>query len=96
MWGLKRDVLFCFYLELPPDFEPAPVDGEMEIFEKVSTESLVEMFAVPILQENGSDNLWKPNVGAVLIDFLVRHGMFDADDPYFFELIDVLRGARCA
>lgn len=96
MWGLKRDVLFCFDLELPPDFEPVPVDGEMETFEKVSIESLVEMLAVPILQEDDSDNLWKPNVGVVLIDFLVRHGMLDADDPYFLELIDALRGARCA
>ena len=96
MWGLKRDVLFCFDLELPPDFEPVPVDGEMESFEKIPINSLVEMLATPILEEDDSDNLWKPNVGVVLIDFLVRHGILDADDPSFLELIDALRGARCA
>jgi len=96
MWGLKRDVLFCFDLELPPDLEPVPADGEMESFEKIPIDSLVEMLAVPILEKDDSDNLWKPNVGVVLTDFLVRHGILDADDPSFLELIDALRGARCA
>uniref|UniRef100_A0A7S4RAB1 Nudix hydrolase domain-containing protein n=1 Tax=Ditylum brightwellii TaxID=49249 RepID=A0A7S4RAB1_9STRA len=96
MWGLKRDVLFCFDLELPLNFEPEPVDGEMESFQKIPIDSLLEMLASPILKADDSDNLWKPNVGVVLIDFLVRHGILDSDDPYFLELIDALRGARCA
>jgi 8-oxo-dGTP pyrophosphatase MutT (NUDIX family) len=96
MWGLKRDVLFCFDLELPQDFEPVPVDGEMESFEKIPINRLMELLAEPIRNEDDSDNLWKPNVGVVLIDFLVRHGILDADDPCFLELIDALRGAKCA
>lgn len=95
LWGLKRDVLFCFDLELPQDFEPVPVDGEMESFEKIPINRLVELLAEPIRNEDDSDNLWKPNVGVVLIDFLVRHGILDADDPCFLELIDALRGAKC-
>lgn len=27
--GLKRDVLFVYDLQLPPDFEPKPQDGEV-------------------------------------------------------------------
>mmetsp|Transcript_35459 Transcript_35459/g.52063 ORF Transcript_35459/g.52063 Transcript_35459/m.52063 type:complete len:148 (-) Transcript_35459:45-488(-) len=95
MWGLKKDVLFCFDLELPPDFEPIPVDGEMDMFEKVSIEKLVDMLAVDI-KEDDSDNEWKPNVGVVLIDFLLRHGNVDVDDVAFLELVDALRGAKCA
>jgi 8-oxo-dGTP pyrophosphatase MutT (NUDIX family) len=94
MWGLKRDVLFCFDLELPKTFEPIPVDGEMESFVKLPINILVNMLAVPI-KEDDSNNLWKPNVGVVLIDFLVRHGILDSDDPYFLELIDALRATRC-
>lgn len=95
-WGLKRDVLFCFDLQVPNDFEPVPVDGEMESFKKVRVAKLIELLREPILEENDSDNLWKPNVGVVLIDFLLRRGMLDADDPSFLELAGALRGAKCA
>ncbi len=95
-WGLKRDVLFCFDLQLPHDFVPCAVDGEMESFEKVPIETLLELLAEPICKEDDSDNRWKPNVGVVLIDFLLRHGFLDADDPHYLELIGALRGAKCA
>ncbi len=95
-WGLKRDVLFCFDLQVPRDFVPVPVDGEMESFEKLPIDTVLELLAEPILKEDDSDNQWKPNVGVVLIDFFVRHGVLDADDPCFLELIDALRGAKCA
>ena len=94
-WGLKRDVLFCFDLELPPDFEPTPVDGEMDSFEKVPVKTILELLAMSVLPDD-SNNSWKPNVGVVLIDFLVRHGFVDVNDPAFLELVGALRGARCA
>jgi len=93
MWGLKRDQLFCFDLELPPEFKPLPVDGEMDGFEKIQISDLITMLAMPV-RDDDSDNLWKPNVGVVLIDFLVRHGFVDADDPSFLDLVDALRGAK--
>mmetsp|Transcript_23213 Transcript_23213/g.38435 ORF Transcript_23213/g.38435 Transcript_23213/m.38435 type:complete len:379 (-) Transcript_23213:311-1447(-) len=95
-WGLKRDVLFCFDLQLPTDFKPIPVDGEMECFEKMSIPTVLELLQQPICEEDDSDNDWKPNVGVVLIDFLVRHGCIDADDVAFLPLVDSLRGAKCA
>ena len=94
MWGLKRDVLFCFDLELPPEFNPVPIDGEMDGFDKLPVERLVQMLTAPV-NEDDSDNEWKPNVGVVLIDFLVRHGAVDVDDPAFLELLSSLRGAKC-
>lgn len=95
MWGLKRDVLFCFDLELPREFEPVPVDGEMERFEKIPIDQLLELLSEPV-QEDDSDNEWKPNVGVVLTDFLVRHGAVDVDDPAFLELVDAVRSAKCS
>jgi 8-oxo-dGTP pyrophosphatase MutT (NUDIX family) len=96
LWGLKRDVLFCFDLQVPPDFEPVAVDGEMESFQKMPIQMLVELLAEPIQEEDDSDNQWKPNVGVVLTDFLVRHDFLDVDDPNFLQVIDALRGAKCA
>ena len=95
-WGLKRDVLFCFDLQLPQTFVPSPVDGEMESFEKLPIATILELLAEPICNQDDSDNRWKPNVGVVLIDFLLRHGFLDADDPHYLELIGALRGAKCA
>lgn len=96
MWGLKRDVLFCFDLQLPPDFKPVPVDGEMESFEKMSIATILDLLQKPICEDDDSDNEWKPNVGVVLIDFLLRHGAIDADDIAFLPLVESLRGAKCA
>ncbi len=95
-WGLKRDVLFCFDLQLPNDFVPCAVDGEMESFEKLPIATVLQLLAEPICNKDDSDNRWKPNVGVVLIDFLLRHGFLDANDPHYLELIDALRGAKCA
>merc|ERR1712194_1411 len=95
-WGLKRDVLFCFDLRVPVDFAPVPTDGEMASFEKLPIGALIESLAAPILEEDDSDNAWKPNVGVVLIDFLLRKGMLDANDPSFLALVSALRGATCA
>ena len=88
-WGLKTDRLFVFDLEVPFDFEPVGVDGEVASFERVPVGELVERLAA------AEDDAWKPNVGVVMIDFLVRHGFVSADDPAFLPLIDSLRGAEC-
>jgi 8-oxo-dGTP pyrophosphatase MutT (NUDIX family) len=96
MWGLKRDVLFCFDLQLPPDFEPVPVDGEVDSFEKMSIATIMDLLQKPVCEDDDSDNEWKPNVGVVLIDFLLRHGAIDADDIAFLPLVESLRGAKCA
>eukprot|EP00592_Proboscia_alata_P023971 CAMPEP_0194446466 /NCGR_PEP_ID=MMETSP0176-20130528/128456_1 /TAXON_ID=216777 /ORGANISM="Proboscia alata, Strain PI-D3" /LENGTH=426 /DNA_ID=CAMNT_0039273191 /DNA_START=65 /DNA_END=1345 /DNA_ORIENTATION=+ len=89
--GLKPDQLFCFDLEVPIGYTPVPVDGEVQRFRKVPLPELVEMLAVEVTQEDDSDNLWKPNTGVVLIDFLVRHGAIDANEAGYLELLHGLR-----
>lgn len=96
MWGLKRDVLFCFDLQLPPDVVPVPVDGEMDSFEKMPIATILDLLQKPVCEDDDSDNKWKPNVGVVLIDFLLRHGAIDVDDIAFLPLVESLRGAKCA
>ena len=65
--NLKRDVLFCFDLELPNDFIPAPVDGEVEYFEKRDLQWVIDTII------EGGENGYKPNCNLVVIDFLIRH-----------------------
>ena len=38
-----------------------------------------------------SEPLFKPNVGVVLIDFMVRHGFVDPDEEGYIELMGALR-----
>ena len=91
-WGrLKRDVLFVFDLELPPDFKPTPTDGEVEDFE------LWDLDRVACLLEGTEQGKpFKPNVALVVIDFLVRHGFIEPDDPGYLPLVSSLRSGQCA
>jgi 8-oxo-dGTP pyrophosphatase MutT (NUDIX family) len=63
--GLRRDVLYCYDLELPEDFTPQAADGEVESF------SLLPAAALPAIMTTGDEV--KFNVNLVLIDFLLRH-----------------------
>lgn len=64
--SLKVDTLACYDLELPRDFVPQPVDGEVEAFEAWP-------LAVVAASLRG-DDVWKPNSALVAIDFLLRRG----------------------
>lgn len=64
--NLKRDALFCYDLEIPRDFTPIPLDGEVEYFEKRSLEWVLDK----LIHE--SDDEYKPNCNLVLIDFFIR------------------------
>jgi hypothetical protein len=68
-WSLKDDTLFCFDLELPPGFEPRPVDGEVERFERWP--------AAVVAASLRGDAPWKPNCALVALHFLLRHGCLD-------------------
>ena len=67
--NVRRDVLFCYDLELPPGFTPTPLDGEVERFDLRSVDWVLEK----VLE--GSH--YKPNCNLVLIDFFVRSGLQD-------------------
>ena len=65
--GLRRDVLHCYYLELPDDFVPHPEDREIEYF---------ELWPIQRVYETVRDtDDFKFNVNLVLIDLFRRLGM---------------------
>ncbi|MCB1734258.1 MAG: DUF4743 domain-containing protein [Gammaproteobacteria bacterium] len=77
--GLKPDVLYCYDLELPADFQPTPEDGEVESFQLLPIEEVAE-----IVRDTEE---FKPNCNLVVIDFLIRHGVLGPDDPDYVDLI---------
>jgi len=79
----KRDVLFCYDLELPEDFVPVPDDGEVESFKRYKVRDVIEIMAT-------TDD-FKPNCCLVIIDFCIRHGYITPDEPGFVQLVHSLR-----
>lgn len=81
--GLKPDVIYCYDLELPPDFEPRCLDGEVDSFHLWPVEQVME-------RVRESDE-FKLNCNLVIIDFLIRHGYISLDSPDYLPLIRGLR-----
>lgn len=65
--GLRRDLLSCWDLELPADFQPEPQDGEVEAFELWELDRVLETVR--------SSDRFKFNVNLVLIDLFLRRGL---------------------
>ncbi len=81
--GLKPDVIYCYDLELPPDFEPRCTDGEVESFYLWTVEQVMET-----VRETDE---FKLNCNLVIIDFLVRHGYISQDASDYLPIIQGLR-----
>ena len=82
--GLRRDTLFVFDLELPEDFVPRPVDGEVEAF---------ELWPLQRVAERVRDTAdFKFNCNLVVIDFLIRHGWLSPDDDAYQPIVEALHG----
>lgn len=81
--GLRRDVLYMYDLALPDDFKPHNTDGEIEGFLRWPAHR-----AVRVARETEE---FKFNVALVIIDFALRHGLVDADEPRYLELQKGLR-----
>lgn len=90
-YGLKRDVLFCYDLELPEEFEPVAVDGEVETFYRMPIDEVIEV--VKRRHEDHGDETYKDNCNLVVIDFLVRHGLIGPETPGFLGIVRGLRPA---
>ena len=85
--GYKRDVLFCYDLEIPPDFVPKPVDGEVSGFELVGIEEVMKTFEAG----RGVTETYKANDYLVIADFLVRRGYVRPEDDDYTEIVQSLR-----
>ena len=81
--GLKPDVMYCYDLELPADFEPHCRDGEVAGFELMPIEQVAE-----IVRDTDE---FKLNCNLVIIDFLVRHGVLTPEHPDYLEIVQRLR-----
>lgn len=81
--GLRDDVVFCFDLELPADFEPQNTDGEVEAFYRWPLPEVIERLSE-------SDD-FKFNSALVVIDCLLRRGLLDPDDPDYHAIASGLQ-----
>lgn len=81
--GLRNDVLFVYDLELPDGFVPRNTDGEIAGFECLALDEVAAIV-------RGGD-AFKFNCSLVVIDYLLRRGRLDPDDP---ETLAVAEGLR--
>ena len=70
--GLKRDVLYCYDLELPEDFVPVCQDGEVASFQRMPIDEVLEIV--------GTTDAFKYNCNLVIVDFAIRHGILHGDN----------------
>lgn len=70
--GLRRDLIYAYDLEIPADFTPQALDGEVESF---MLWPLTQVKDVLLTTDS-----FKFNVILVLADLLLRHGLFTADE----------------
>ena len=86
---ISRSTLFCYDLELPSDFVPVAVDGEVDDFfvwglDEVKA-SMMSDYHDPI----------KPNCYPVIIDYLLRKGHLSPEVPGYLDILRNLRGGFC-
>mmetsp|Transcript_16489 Transcript_16489/g.19564 ORF Transcript_16489/g.19564 Transcript_16489/m.19564 type:complete len:422 (+) Transcript_16489:31-1296(+) len=86
---ISRSVLFCYDLELPPDFVPDAVDGEVGEFFQWSIEEVIESM------HNDYYDPIKPNCYLVIIDFLLRRGHISPEVPGYLDVLRELRSGYC-
>ena len=86
--GVKRDVLYVYDLELPHDFVPMVVDGEVEEFMHWPVQKVADTVR--------TTRSFKPNCNIVLIDFFVRHGIITPESRGFISLVASLRSGDVA
>ncbi|XP_014258449.1 uncharacterized protein YJR142W [Cimex lectularius] len=80
--GIFPNTEFVYDLELPPDFVPTNNDGEVDKFELLTANELVERLFSPD---------FKTTSCPVVVDFLIRHGIISPDnDPHFPQLVELL------
>lgn len=81
--GYREDIIFAYDLELPASFTPKNTDGEVEDFYLWSIQRVMDTIR--------RTDQFKFNAALVIIDFLVRHGLIDADDPDYTQIVAGLR-----
>ena len=75
--GLKRDILYCYDLELPEQFQPNCLDGEVASFERIPIEKVLDIIR--------TTDKFKYNCNLVVIDFAIRHGILNGDNTSQYD-----------
>jgi len=86
---ISRVVLFCYDLELPSDFVPKVVDGEVESFFLWNMEEVMEC-----IRKDYNDPM-KPNCYPVVIDYLMRSGYVSPETVGYLDVLRELRSGDC-
>lgn len=81
--GFRRDLLYCYDLELPDDFVPVNTDGEVSEF------MLLPLDEVAAIVRDTDE--FKLNCNLVIIDFLIRHGWLAPQSEEYLALVLGLR-----
>lgn len=81
--GLRRHAMWCYDLDVPADFRPEPVDGEVGSFELRPVDEVAEIV------ETSED--FKYNCNLVVIDWLIRSGRIGPEHPDYLDLCLGLR-----
>lgn len=85
--NLQPEVEYVFDMLCPsgdPAFVPKPLDGEVESFELMDWELVVERMHA---------GEFKRNSAIVLVDFLIRHGKITPEnDPKYLEIVTRMHG----
>lgn len=81
--GLRADTLFCYDLEMPAELKPQPAE-EITRFDLMPIGE-----ALALIRDTDS---FKFNVGLVILDFAMRHGLIDPEGEPDFE--DIASGLR--
>jgi 8-oxo-dGTP pyrophosphatase MutT (NUDIX family) len=80
--GLKPDIIYCYDLELPGEFQPNCTDGEVDAFELRPIEEVEEL--VRDTEE------FKPNCSLVVVDFLIRQGRLGPEVDEYLAIVQGL------
>lgn len=77
--GIKPDTLYCYDIELPEDFTPVCTDGEVESFQLMPAQEVLQII------RDSED--FKPNCNLVILDFMIRHGLLNPDEKGYTNLV---------
>lgn len=86
---VNRSVLFCYDIELPYDFQPTAVDGEVDEFFLRNLDQVLELMDPECIDPI------KPNCYLVIIDFLLRKGILTPETPGYLDVLKELRSGDC-
>ncbi len=81
--GFRPDTMFCWDMELPPDFIPVNNDGEISEFRLMPARDVMK-----IVDEGFA---FKFNCNLVNIDFFIRHGLLEPTHQDYEEILQGLR-----